>query len=314
MTADPAVRDALASAFDDYESRGVRHDVPPHRVYEVAVDGRRAVLKLATHPEADPATEARVMAYVEANTTVPVPHVLAVGEDYFVAEWHDGVPRDGAVDEAKARAMGAAMATLHAETAGDFTATGFPRAAEDGLALDAHGSWHETACALVADLETWLEPTGHADVAAETLVYLRAHPDAFDGAGDPVLCHGNVHPEHAGVEDGGGREGDAVTCVLDFEHALVAPAGYDVWRTALPLLAESGEAIATAFREGYEAVRPLPDGFDRRGPVFRLVQTVSYFRSLYLQGNLTGEAAAAQAETMREYAFETLADLCAAAE
>lgn len=52
------VHDALASHDDDYAVRRQLHDVPPYAVYEVAVDGRRAVCELDAHPEAA-ATERR---------------------------------------------------------------------------------------------------------------------------------------------------------------------------------------------------------------------------------------------------------------
>ena len=69
------------------------------------MDGKRAVCKRATSDEGDPAMEARVMQFLETNTSVSVPHVLAVGDDYFVAEWSDDVPEDGSVNEAGARTI-----------------------------------------------------------------------------------------------------------------------------------------------------------------------------------------------------------------
>ncbi|WP_458207469.1 hypothetical protein [Haladaptatus sp. NG-SE-30] len=77
----------LAPHAEQYEVVRKLHDVPPHVTHEVRIDGKRAVCKRATSDEGDPAMEARTMQFLETNTSVPVPHVLAVGDDYFVAEW-----------------------------------------------------------------------------------------------------------------------------------------------------------------------------------------------------------------------------------
>lgn len=296
------VRDALASHYDAYGVRRQLHDVPPHAVYEVVVDGTRAVCKLARGPRADPGTEARVIQHVEANTSVPVPHVLAVGDGHFVAEWNDGLlqeaPQEAGLDEAKARAMGAGLATLHAETS--FEATGFPTAAPDGLTVETHGTWPETVRAFLDDRRDYLDDFGYGDVAEAAHGFVREHPDAFADAGDPVLCHGNYLPDHVGVD------GDEVVSVIDFEHALVAPAEYDYWRTALSLLANEEERTEATFREGYRSVRALPDGFDRRRRLYSLVNTVSYLKSLHLQRNVTGKEAKRRAEWMRDYVYESL--------
>jgi Ser/Thr protein kinase RdoA (MazF antagonist) len=330
MQDDIDVRNVLESQFDDYEVRGPLHDVPPHAVYEVVVEGRRAVCKIARRPEADPAAEARVMAHVRRETSLPVPEVLAVGgerggtdgDGWFVAEWLDAVPRDvePPVGEAWARAAGGAMAALHAETG--FDRPGFPRAGDGGgagddggagggrLVVDARDSWHDVVCEYVADLRDWLDPHGHGDVAADVLAFLRDHPGVLDGCGEPVVCHGNFGLEHVGVEAG------AVTSVIDFEHALVAPGEYDYWRTAVPVfIGPSGpesDAPHEAFRAGYESVRPLPDGFDRRGRVYRVLYTTWAFQSLHLQRNVTGGEARERAETFRRLVDDGLDDLRAA--
>ncbi|WP_254663129.1 phosphotransferase [Haladaptatus sp. W1] len=132
-----AVRERLESHTNDYEVGRKLHDVPPHATHEVRMDGRRAVCKRATSDEGDPAMEARVMQHLETNTSVPVPHVLAVGDDYFVAEWCDEVPADGSVNEAGARTMGAGLATLHAETT--FESYGF-LGARDGELVSTRGN------------------------------------------------------------------------------------------------------------------------------------------------------------------------------
>lgn len=144
MTRD--VHAALAQHGTDYTVRHRLHRIPPHVTYEIAFGGRRAVCKLATDAECDPATEARIVGLVGRETDVPVPEVLAIGSDHFVAAYHEGVPRptDGE-DEGKterwARAAGAGMATLHTETEAAFEHTGTFRADGGGLALRSRDSW-----------------------------------------------------------------------------------------------------------------------------------------------------------------------------
>lgn len=303
---DPEVHDALASHADDYAVRRALHRVPPHVTYEVEIDGTRAVCKLATHPEGDPATEARVIQHVEANTSVPVPEILAVGKDYFVAAWHDGVPQEAPqVDETVVRTMGAGLATLHEETA--FDSPGFLRVGGDGLELDARETWHAVVCEHLAGLQDWLEPHGYDDAADVALAFVREHPDLLAGCGDSVLCHGNYLPDHVGTADG------ALACLIDFEHAVVGPGEYDFWRAALPTFYSIDRGIdeggVEAFRAGYESVRPLPDGFDDRREIHWLVNMVSYFQSLFLQRQVTGEEARRRAERMREHVFERVGAL-----
>ena len=325
MSTETDVHDALASHTDDYEVRERLHEVPPHATYEVTFEGQRAVCKLATNDEGDPAMEARLLQHVDRTTSVPVPRVLAVGDDHLVAAWSNDVPQDpGDVDESRARTMGAGLARLHEETA--FDATGFFAATDgsasgdgrptdevatsndgrvtDGLALDARASWPATVRAFLDDRRAFLDEheqgRQYVDAADDALALLRERPDLLAGAGDPVLCHGNYLPAHVGTD------GERVTCVIDFEHALAGPGEYDYWRTALPLLSDEDEAVESAFRAGYEEVRPLPDGFDERGEVYRLVNTVSYVRSLFLQGNVTGEEAERRADRMAEYVCEAV--------
>lgn len=81
------------------------------------------MLKIDSHLRGHAAAEGRVQKYVADHTSVPVPSVIAVGDDHFVAEWDDDAPAPGeieTVDEEWAAAVGAWMGTLHAETTGKF--------------------------------------------------------------------------------------------------------------------------------------------------------------------------------------------------
>ncbi|MWG34404.1 phosphotransferase enzyme family protein [Halomarina oriensis] len=310
MTRD--VSDALAQHTDQFTVDRQLHRVPPHVTHAVTVEGRRAVCKRATHESGDPATEAAVLRFVAEHTALPVPEVLWTGEDHFVAGWCDGLPGPVREDEAWARLAGAGLARLHDDTAGRFDRFGFPVAtgvSGRGLALVGAGaSWPETAALFLDRERRYLVENGYdeaATVAEEALVFARDHPEVFETPADPVCCHGNWLPDHVGVDDG------RVTGVVDFEHALVAPPAFDVWRVALPVFGGEGglDHRFEAFREGYESVRPLADRFEERAPTFSLLNFVSYFRSLYLQDQHDAAATARHAERFAGHVHATLGAL-----
>ena len=307
MTRD--VSDALAQHTDRFTVGDELHRVPPHVTHEVTVDGRRAVCKRATCEEGDPATEGAVLWFVDERTTVPVPELLWTGPDYFVAAWCGDLPEEARDDAEWARVAGAGLARLHDETAGLFDRSGFPAPTDGGLALAGGGaSWPATALAYLDRKRRFLAANGYdeaAGVAREAVEFARDHPAAFETAADPVLCHGNWLPDHVGVHDG------AVTGVVDFEHALVAPPAFDVWRVALPVFARPGgfDARFEAFREGYESVRALPADLDERAPAFRLLNGVSYLRSLYLQDQHAEAETARYADYFAERVHATLGEL-----
>jgi fructosamine-3-kinase len=282
MTRD--VRDALASHTTDYAVRGTLREMPPHAVYEVEFDGARAVCKLARGPRADPATEARVLQYVDEQTPVPVPRVLASGDDHFVAEWCDDVPEGPELDRAKARAMGAGLATLHAAAADDFDRTGTLAADGGGLRVDDRDRWSDTLCALLGESAISLDDVGHGDVARDVRRFVREERDLFDAPPEATLLHGNWVAEHVGVS---GTPEPTVDRVLDFEHALVGAAGYDYVRSVLPLFVgprgDEHDVPESVFREGYESVRPLPPEFDDRRDAYVTVVTVTFLQALYVQ-------------------------------
>jgi fructosamine-3-kinase len=282
MTRD--VRDALASHTTDYAVRGKLREMPPHAVYEVEFDGTRAVCKLARGPEADPALEANVLRYVADDTPVPVPPVLAWADDHFVAEWADDAPHGPALDRAKARAMGAGLATLHDAAAPDFDRTGTLRVDGDGLGVEGQDRWSDTLRSVLGERAAFLDDVGHGDVAREVRRFVGEARDLFDETADATLLHGNWVADHVGVDP---SPEPAVACVIDFEHALVGPAGYDYVRTVLPQFVgprgDEHDVPESAFREAYESVRPLPPGFDDRRDAYVAVVTVSFLQALYVQ-------------------------------
>lgn len=296
------IHDRLGAQFDSYSVVRQIHDVPPHEVYEVTVDGQRAVYKRDTGETGSARLESYVMNFLSAETTAPVPEVLDRGGDDYVAEWHPDAPApDGEfeADETWAEAAGRGLARLHEETAGyvdgygQFQPEG--RAGGDSrLFTTGHATWHAAAIEFVDEYRPTLERYGHGDVAADAVEFLEAHPDAFAGAGEPVCCHGWATPEHVSVKD------SEVVCLVDFEHAIAAPGEFDYWRTVMPTFGPELDERAETFRESYETVRPLPDGFADRQPFYALLNLVYFFESLYVQDQHDPEATEQKAEQLRE--------------
>lgn len=300
------VQARLASRFDDVEIGSQLHDVPPHEVWEVRVDGERAVCKYDTGPTGHAGVEGRVTGFVSGHTSVPVPAVLALGDDFFVAEWHPQAPAPGVervVDTGWARAAGEGLATLHSDTDphldryGRITLESTP----ETIAVEGHESWHEAALDYLWRLESTLADYGHADIVTRTRECLAERPEVFAGAGPPVLCHGWWSPEHVAVQQ------DEVVCVVDFEHAIVAPAEWEYWRTVLPVF--DGGDPQDAFRAGYESVRPLPDGVEDRRQGFVLLHSLYFLESLFVQAQHDAAETAERAAWTREHIDELLTDL-----
>jgi fructosamine-3-kinase len=280
------VRDALTRHTDEYSIVRELHRIRPHATYEVRFRGERAVCKVETHPEADLGREAAATRYVAEATSIPVPELLAIGDDHYVARWSDAVP-DGTPtrDEARIRALGRGLATLHAETT-EIGWTGFHRpasAVDDPTTppIDTRPYWSDTLIELLERRARFLDGVGYGDLARDVLAWVRENGDLFDEAGDAVLCHGNYFGEHVGHDPSSG----AITTVIDFEHALAAPAEWDYLRTVLPVFGPGAEhdVSESVFREAYESVRPLPTGFDERRNALTLCNGLSFLRSLHLQ-------------------------------
>ncbi|MFC6823902.1 phosphotransferase [Halopelagius fulvigenes] len=281
MSPKDAVRDALQSHDSAATVGRELHAVPPHAVYEVTFDGRRAVCKVARGPTADPAKEAAVLRYVAAETPVPVPRVLASGDDHFVTEWCDDVPADPPLTEARVLAMGRGLAALHRSAAEDFRATGRVRAGPEGVTHSNDDRWSETLCEVLSDRASYLDAVGYGDVAREVRSVVRENAERLDAVEDSTLLHGNYLPDHVGVA------GSEVTRVIDFEHALVGPGEWDYLRTVVPVFGidptPTDGVSPAAFRNAYESIRPLPRGFERRRPLYHLVNAASYLRALHVQ-------------------------------
>ena len=298
------LKQTLAQYTDDATIISELHDVPPYRVYSVSLGGQRAVLKIDDHPRGHAADEGRVHEYVATHTSAAVPAVLGVGSDHYLTDWHDDIATAGdSIDTDWAHAAGVWLGTLHADTAGKFDGFGRLRDCDGALECTAHDDWTDAVTARIAYHRPFLESIGYGDVADAVNAFFHDYPDVFDGTGEPVLCHGDVHPEHVV------RTATGVVLGIDFEHALVAPAEYDYWRTVMPYFEareDVDETVTRAFRDGYESVRSLPNDIEDRRPVYRLVNWVAFIESLYLQEMVGPTKRAKAGEWMRNRVFETL--------
>ena len=301
------IQTRLESQGTSYSVEQQLHDVPPHEVYEVVVDGQRAVYKGDTGPTGNAGVEGRIIEFVGEQTAVPVPEILRVETDYYLTAWDSAAPSpdgDQQADRAWASVAGRGLARLHEETAPVMETYGAFQRDSGGVTTTRHEEWHTAAVEYVRHRRPVLDQYGYADVADLVVELLTDHPDAFAGAGGPVCCHGWATPEHVSVADG------RVACMVDFEHAIAAPGEYDYWRTVFPAFgpAESAPALQ-AFREGYEAVRPLQRGLDRRKPFYALLNGVYYFESLYVQDQHGPEKTETKAAQLQRKIREIVGDL-----
>lgn len=279
------------------------HTVPPHAVYEGKYNDHRAVLKVDTDPTGRAGIEGAVMALVNESTDLPVPRVLERGEEYYIAEWHPEArpPEDGQEPDADwAEPTGRALARLHRESSSAVDGFGLFHLDGETVTVDSHETFHEAALAYLSAKRPIIETFGHEDMVDTAEQALHRHPDAFEGAGPPAICHGWATPEHVTISDG------SVACILDFEHAIVAPGEFDIWRTAIPAFANRDDEALDAFLEGYESVRPLPPGVSSRKPAFVLLNQIYYFESLYGQNHHGPKETADRATWLRDAIEDTV--------
>jgi len=274
------------------------HAVPPHLVHEVTFEGQRAVCKVSTEPRGDAGVEGRVQRYVGRETAVPVPEILAVGADGYVAAYDEEAPReadheDGVLREAWLRAAGRTLARLHEEATFDrpglLAVDGDPADPAAGLRVDSApgAAWSDALDALLTVYEDAVRGIGFESTVAEARSFVDEFAARFDAHGEAALLHGWFTPEHAAVRGGRTRS------VVDFEHALAGSPAWDYWRTAVPLFLGDGwdrpDDAASTFRSAYESVRPLPPDLDACREAYVGLVTVSYLDSLHTQQGIDEE-------------------------
>lgn len=312
-------RDVLATRIRDFEMRRTLHDVPPHEVYEIDYEGTRAVCKVSRGPRGAAAVEGRILRYVGRETSIPVPEILTVGSDFFVAVYREDAPEEPEgdakrLDETWLRTAGRTLGLLHAESAFDrpglFAVDGDPSDPGAGLRVDADegASWSDALDDLLGVYQDGLRGTGYEGVVADARTFLDAHADRFDvlAVRAPVLLHGWFSPDHVAVSGG------ETNCVIDFEHSLAGHGEWDYWRTAVPLFSgpewDHPANAEELFRAGYESVRSLPSGFERRAKAYRTLVSVSHLDSLHTQRGIDDDTREI-ADFIRSHVSQTLDEL-----
>ncbi|MFC6906973.1 phosphotransferase [Halalkalicoccus tibetensis] len=225
------LHETLTAQFSTYHVLDQLHAVPPHGVYEIVVEGQHAVYKCSTDPTGKAEIEGRITALIGEHTTIPVPEILSVGDDHYIAAWHPDAPapyNGQAVDNNWSYAAGRLLATLHNETPPFFENYGRFAPTENGISVVGSTEWQTAAIEYIQRHQPILAKYGHGDIADAVINVFTDRPGAFDGAGGVVCCHGWATPDHVAVDDG-----EAV-CVLDFEHTIAAPGEFNYWRTVLP--------------------------------------------------------------------------------
>ena len=298
------IHDVLESYANHYRVHRLLNDVPPHFVYEVTVDGVRAVCKLAQQERASPSVEGSVLKYVEATTTVSVPHVLDVGDGYFLTEWCADAPNEQvSVTESEAYAMGVCLATLHTQTS--FENTGLLQTSGP-LAVEEQDTWSETLVRIISDVQSDLSGTGYRDVSERALSFIEHHRAFIDEGDSAVLVHGDFVPSHVSFDD---RE---VSCVVDWEHAIAGPGEFDYARCDLHIFdnpARESEQHREAFRSGYESVRKLPPGSELRRRAYKALIFTYNIRQAFVQNQRNEAERQDLSDSFRGHVFEILEEV-----
>jgi fructosamine-3-kinase len=257
------VRAALAAALGQ-EVAGLE-PIPGgdlNRAYRATLAGGARVF-VKTAPDAAPgayAAEAAGLRWLgEVEGGLPVPEVLAVGEDFLALEWVDG---GGRADEAQ---LGRGLATVHgagAARAGELPGGGdayvlgpltLPNAPRD----DWPSFYAESRLLPLARMAAERGALDHSGVLAVEAVAARIHELA-----GPAEPHARLHGDlwsgnvHAGA---------------DGRPWLIDPAAYGGHREVdLAMLSLFG-APGAKFYDNYDAVRPRADGQAERVALYQLL-------------------------------------------
>ncbi|WP_434522353.1 phosphotransferase family protein [Halorubrum sp. AS12] len=275
----------------------------------VFADGTRAFLKVALADESHRiAREYAVLRYLRANGLLPVPEVLATDPDgdpaYLATAPAPGRELLGvyetASDEERERLLrrvGAALAALHAdgfaehgEIVGSGTETGTAVSGDafgesdppTGLSIE-FAPWTDVLLATVErtrEIGTSERLSGHYDAVIDCV---RANRELLDRA-PPALLHGDITKPNLFVttdaDEGGAVVGGGLgVSPIDWELSHVGDPARDLVRAEDQLLngfdSTGPGRFAAALRDGYrDRAGGLPEGFERRRPVYEVVRTL----------------------------------------
>jgi fructosamine-3-kinase len=211
-------------------------------------------------------TEGELARAIRERTSVPVPAVIAIGShgstSYVVSELASGenlhgrfAGLDRAVQERIAGAFGRHLAELHEAFAFDGFGGITCASGRDRKAFRASGA---------PDFSTWFRHYAREGIDALPAEFDRLRDDLYHAiqsipdpeAGDPVLYPWDLRPGNALIEDA------ELSAVVDWGDPLAAPAGLAAAKAeylTTDWYVADADPLRTAFREGYESVRPYPD-------------------------------------------------------
>jgi Ser/Thr protein kinase RdoA (MazF antagonist) len=274
------VQKALAAYAGEYE---VRRELPsrgPNGVFEVLLDGERAVCKVADCEDAHIHRQALVVEAVAERTDVPTPDVLSTICGCVLFEWSHGCEYGGGqarnLRQQRLRNAGRTLAELHTST--DFAEHGYLGVENEGLALDSEGGWGEMLGTITAGWCEDLAGTRFESAGQSVRGFIETNCDRLERADGPDLVHGDFQP--ANVQFSGAE----VVGVLDWEFSFVGAGEFDLcraereffdWHTA----PETDDSLRDALYAGYESVRPLPQNYAARRHVYRAVLKLDPMRA-----------------------------------
>jgi Ser/Thr protein kinase RdoA (MazF antagonist) len=280
------MRDTVLQIVDDAfpdaipETEAIFDGGETHEVARVTfADRDPVVVKYTTDGAARLRRDRATLRYVARETSVPVPAVLALGENppSVVLESLSGETtpqlRDfeaaGATDYL--RTAGRLLGTLHDEAT--FDSPGRIEGTADGtLQHDPADSWPALYQELKEKTAGELTGTRFEDVAAGALDTLPVVTDDFT-VDRPVLAHCDFGPNNVF------RDSGDVMGIIDWEWCLAADPSYDLLRAERLFKREADDGTRDALLAGYRNVRPVPDEYEQRAEIYGGYETLAAMSS-----------------------------------
>lgn len=208
-------------------------------------DGEVCVARLLAKPTA--ARESDVMRL--ARDQVPVPEVLAEGEDWLVLSYIEGAAMETTAEQTRAAAE--TLARLSAVT---FPTAGWlqPDGRIEPFNFGSEGDDFVASMLANSEVRRWLDPetlTALPSLVAEQARLDAAEPELI------CLCHGDFNPGNLLFRD------DRLVAVLDWEFAHAGSPFMDIGN----LLRHTPPALHGEIAAGFQAAgRPLPEDWRAR--------------------------------------------------
>lgn len=281
MQVNADVRTALSAGFPGREVATVAEqsgsEQSGNRMVAVRFqDGEQVFLKIATDGDSQRITrDTAATRYARAHCDIRVPRVvvadLNADQSYVATTPLSGISVShrwdtAALDERTAvlRQVGRGLAGIHAA---QFDRSG--RVVGGGaneLALD-RGSWTDVLCEDIERRAMGHIPDRFEDVLSQVCQNLRKHHVYLDDV-STALLHGDPRPENCFLD---GQPG-----FIDWETALVGDPVLDLCYAENQYIERPGvtatDRLYRALRRGYrEYTGGLPDGFEARRPIYRVV-------------------------------------------